>query len=639
MKGLKIFFITIIAIILLTILGVFIFVKVFDINKYLPQINRQIGQTIGRKVNIEQVNLDFNLMKGISLDLKSLTTSDDALFSNKNFLEIDKIHVGLDVWTLISKREIHATNITIVSPKIFLIRSAQGQINAQTLAPTASNGSLATGSTTGPKTNATIPAAALPVLLVKSISIEHAQVSFEDQNPPIPLHILIPNIEAKIDDFSLTEPFSFTIGINAWSKGLKNVNIGGYCRLNLSNTRAQITDLELTSDLSQWDWNKVKAITPTLKNIPVWPQETRGNVLVKVPTLNVSAKGIGQVSANLVLSGGYIKLKEILSPIDNISVQIESDLNNLSMKQLQAHIGSGEIEGKSDIKNLLTSAEYSFQLQSKGVKIEELLDEKAWATNIKGAITGQFTGSGQGFKPEEMLNNIKGQGEFNLSDAKIEKLNILKTILDKLNFIPGLGIYLEGSLPSNVKDKLDTDTTILDKAQTKIKVENKIISVDGGQVESKIFSIAAQGSINFDLATNINVKTYLASDLSAALVKSAKPLQGLLDEQNRLYIPGEVVGKYPSIMYRPQVDYITKKVVTSEGTQQIGQQLQKVLDKNPQVQNILNAVLGGGQNQEGASDNSSNSPVDQPANTDGQAQPQEKPSKKLINNLLKSILR
>jgi len=592
----------IVVVFFLILIVLFIFLKFFNVDKYLPQITQQISQSLGRVVNIDHANLGLGF-NGLSLDLKKISMSDNSHFSTTHLLEVEKVHLGLDWVALVLQREIHVIDVIVDSAHVSIVRLADGQINVQTLGqlsnPDANSKITLTQAPVTSSANTT-PAMVLPVISVKSLLLEHAQISFEDRNPQMPMHILVEDIKAQINNFSLTQPFDFNVGFNVFSKGTKNIDINGHCRLDLNKTNVNISDLNIKTDLSQLDWSKIKAISPALENLPV----IKGIFSIEIPQLNLSSKGMDALSFKVFLK------------------------QNL-----------GEIVLSSETHGLLTIPVYSFQLQSKDIKVDEVVDEDNWPIVLKGTLVGQFSGSGESFSSTQMLNNLKGQGEFNLNDAKIEKLNILKIILDKINFIPGLGNILQGALPAAIKDKLDTDTTVLNKAHTKLKMENQIISVDDTQIESNVFSITAQGTVGFDLATNMDVKTYLASDVSSALVKSAKPLQGLLDDQNRLYIPGKVSGKIPSIAYQPQIDYITKKVATSEGAEQINKQLQKVLDKNPAVKSIFNAVFGDKKSQDGSDNASTDSSTSSSTSTDNQNQTQEEPSKKLINNVLKGIFR
>ncbi|MBI3602096.1 MAG: AsmA family protein [Candidatus Omnitrophica bacterium] len=490
--------------------GFFVFLKTFDADQYLPPITQHIAQAIHRRVSIAHAALGFHFVKGLSLDLKTLTIDDDPYFSRQNFLTVDSLHLGLDLMPLLFKREIHVTHVIMTALKVSIIRSRDGQMNVQTIGRSPSTVFVSQSSKAVIPSSTLASAGALPALLVKSIFIDHARVSFEDQNPQLPVHIVIQDIEAKVNDFSFTEPFDFT----------------------------------------------------------------------------ATSAGIG----------------------------------------FKAHL-----------RDLLTAPKYDFQLQIKGMRFEDLFDESAWPVVLKGQMTGQFLGSGQSFEPQAMLNNLKGEGELALADARIEKLNILQIILNKLNIIPGLADQIEAALSSSIKDKLGSDTTVLDKAQTKVKVENKIISIQDAKCESKIFSLTAQGSLGFDLAANIDVKTYLAPDLSDDLVHSVKPLKGLLDDQKRLLIPGRVSGQGSSMGYQLDVAYITKKVALSEGVEQINGQLEKVLNKNPTVKNILNAVLGGQSQPDHTEADNPDSSESQPANTEDQTQ--EQPTKKLLNNILNNILR
>jgi uncharacterized protein involved in outer membrane biogenesis len=559
MKALKIIFFSVIALIVLTVLGIFIFVKTFNVNKYLPQITQQAGQAINRKVNIDHANLTLDL-RGLSLALKGITIIDDPQFGPNNFLSLSTADVGLDVAALL-RRQLNITRIILDHLKISIIRSANGTINAQTLAAAASGPAaspIAANASSKPQAN---PAMALPAIFVKSLVVKHVQLSFEDQNPQAPLNLAVSDGDININDFSLNGPFDFTINLNVAAKTGNNIAMTGHCALDAAKSAVHVTDIHIKSDLNQWDWEKVKAITPALASLPVASQ-IKGDLALDIPQLNVSSTG----------------------------------LQNLSVS-LQMHAGSGEINAQVTVHGISTSPIYDFHITSKSVKIEELLDQSKTPAQIEGELNADFSGTGQSFEPQSMLTNLKGEGNTSLNNGKIEKLNILKTILGKLDFIPGLGGILqnaiETSLPSNIKSELDTDTTELTKAEGKIKVENKTINLEDAQLESKLFSINAQGTVDFDLNTNINVKTYLASDLSGALTQKAKPLQSLLDEQNRLYLPGSVSGKAPSsIAYHLQTDYVTKKVTVFEGSQQ----LQKVFSKNPQIGNILNTLLGTPQN-------------------------------------------
>jgi len=594
MKVLKIILFSFAALIVLVVLVAMIFIKTFDVNKYLPQITQQAGLTINRKVTIGHANLDLSI-KGFALQLNGITISDDPQFSHENFLTLDSAYVGLDVKELLLKRSVNITQITVTNPKISIIRLPNGQLNVQTMTPAAKPqaptvAQAASTASSAPQAQAN-PAAALPAIFVKSILVSHMQISYEDKNTQMPLAVTIPDGYITIDNFSLNSPFIFVVGLNAWADAKDNIIISGHCSLDLASTAVKVSNLQIKSDLSQLDLQKIKSITPMLQNIPTWPEKLAGDLSIVVPELNASAKGLQGLSLQISLSNGSVKLKELLSPVDHISLQAESDLANFTLKQMELHVGAGEIDAQANVHGITTSPAYDFRITSKSVKVEELVDQSKAPAELHGEINADFSGTGTSFDPQAMLANLKGDGNFSLNNGTIEKLNILKTILGKLDVIPGLGAILqnalETSLPANIEAELNTDTTQLTRAEGKIHVENKVINLQNADLESKLFTITAQGTVDFDLNTKIDVKTYLAQDLSAAMTQKAKPLQTLLDDQNRVYLPGTVSGKAPSIGYHLQTDYVTKKVAVFEGSQQ----LQKVFSKNPEVANLLNSLL------------------------------------------------
>jgi hypothetical protein len=635
MKTIKIIVISLLGLVVVVFIGALIFIKTLDVNKYLPQITQQISHAINRPVTIDHLDLGLSLTRGLSLGLKDLTIKDDVNFSSKDFLSIKEASLGLDLMPLLLQRQVHITKVVISYPHIAIIRSSEGKINAQTMVPeqpvVASSGA---SSPANPPAESQANSVTLPEVSIKSILIEHGDVSFEDKNAQMPLHVGINDIDAQINNFSLTEAFDFVVHVNAWGKSQKNIDVTGNCALDLSNNAAHITHLKITSDLSQWDWAQVKTITPMLANLPVWPQEIKGKFLTEIPELKASAKGLDKLSLNATLSDGYVKLKELLNPIKDINIQVDSDLTNANLKSLKAIAGAGEINAQGHVQGLLAPAPtYDFQFEVKGVNIDELLDESAWPAVLKGAATGQLSGSGESFQPDAMMKALKADGSFSLANAKIEKLNILQTILGKLSMIPGLADQVEAALSSTIKDKLNSDTTILDKAEARIKVADKVIAIESADIESKVFSINAQGTVGLDMITAIDLKFYLASDLSAALIKSAKPLSGLLDDQQRLYIPGKITGKVPSVGYQPDMSYISKKAITAEGADQLNKQLNKVFKKNPEVGNLLNGLLGG-QKQDNSTTNSETQ-----SNTEQQQNQQGDSTKKLINNVFDKFLR
>ncbi|MDO8675441.1 MAG: AsmA-like C-terminal region-containing protein [Candidatus Omnitrophota bacterium] len=184
-------------------------------------------------------------------------------------------------------------------------------------------------------------------------------------------------------------------------------------------------------------------------------------------------------------------------------------------------------------------------------------------------------------------------GEAFFTDGRLENFNVLKAVLGRINVIPGLGEQIEGLLSETLREKLGGDTTALDRVRVKFTLRQGQILIDDAVVQSPLFEAGIKGTAGFDGNVSMDVSFYAAKDLSQEITRFITPLQGILDQDGRLYVPGKLIGQAPKVRYVPNAGYLAKKIVTGEGIKQISQQLEKVLDKNPEVKEILNSVLNG----------------------------------------------
>ncbi len=184
-------------------------------------------------------------------------------------------------------------------------------------------------------------------------------------------------------------------------------------------------------------------------------------------------------------------------------------------------------------------------------------------------------------------------GEAFFAAGRLENFNVLKIVLGRINVIPGLGEQIEGLLSEKLRSRLGSETTVLDQVRVKFTVKGRQVSIDDAIVQSPLFEAGIKGTAGFDGTVSMDVSFYVAEDLSQELVRSITPLQGILGQDGRLYVPGKLTGQAPKFRYIPDANYLAKKIVTSEGVKQISDQLDKVLKKNPEVKEILNNVLNG----------------------------------------------
>lgn len=213
-----------------------------------------------------------------------------------------------------------------------------------------------------------------------------------------------------------------------------------------------------------------------------------------------------------------------------------------------------------------------------GLKVEEIFVFEQMPVKVKGKAGGDITLSGTGFEPKALMKSLKGQGQMALSDAVIEHLDILKTML---------GSTLGAMLGAGITDELGGDSTALEKAEAKFSIADEVVSIDELLASAKTFDLNAKGTVGFDMKTDIAVAMLVSQDLSAQLGKKVKVIQQLYDENKRIKVSGQVTGAIPNVKFSPSQE--TRDAASNAIIEQGNKALEKVIEKNPALGQILNS--------------------------------------------------
>lgn len=139
----------------------------------------------------------------------------------------------------------------------------------------------------------------------------------------------------------------------------------------------------------------------------------------------------------------------------------------------------------------------------------------------------------------------------------------------------------------------------MEKAIAKFSIADEIVNVEDALAQTKAFDINAKGTIGFNMSVDIAVTALMTQDLSTDVAAKVPPLGYLRDENQRIKITGQLTGTAPKVKFIPSAD--VKNAAQSAIVEEGSKQLQKVFQKNPEVGDLLNAVLGAAQKQEGDS--------------------------------------
>ncbi len=177
-------------------------------DNYRPRIQTMLSDATGRQVTLG--HLSFSLFTG-SLTADQLSIADDPAFSQQPFVQAKQIHIGIEVGPLLFHKQILIHSITIDTPKINLI---QNQANVWNYASLGNSSKRANK----PETQSSMPNLSIGVLEVKD-----GQVTVTDLGAPTPPRV-IQNVQAKISDFSLTTPFTYSLSASFPGNGTVSVS-------------------------------------------------------------------------------------------------------------------------------------------------------------------------------------------------------------------------------------------------------------------------------------------------------------------------------------------------------------------------------------------------------------------------------
>lgn len=184
-----------IAAIVAAIVVLLVIIVPFFINAdtFRPEVESELSSALGRKVTLGHLSL--SLITG-SLVADQIAIADDPAFSSTPFFVAQSLHIGVDLGSLLFKRQVHITQLTVDAPQVHLISGQKGLWNYSTLG--GSGGSSSGGSS---------DASNLSIGVVK-ITGGTVQVSSQSQASPA---ISYRQVDATVHDLSLTTPMPFDL--------------------------------------------------------------------------------------------------------------------------------------------------------------------------------------------------------------------------------------------------------------------------------------------------------------------------------------------------------------------------------------------------------------------------------------------
>ncbi len=223
-------------------------------------------------------------------------------------------------------------------------------------------------------------------------------------------------------------------------------------------------------------------------------------------------------------------------------------------------------------------------LQRVALRLDELPLERLLPSaapeqpQLRGLLTMMLQAQTVTLDPAQLTRTLSANGHVKLTQPIIAHLNILRTVFERLSMIPGLTQTLEARLPQEYQAKLWAKDTQFSPIDLPIQIDHGVLRLDHLQVATDTLQLHGEGTVGLDGTIQIRSILQIEPALSAAIVRSMKELQPLMNANSELEIPAMIQGQAPHVTVLPDVHYVTSKVVVTTAVSV----LQRLLEKRGQ---------------------------------------------------------
>ncbi len=520
MKIIKILLIAFLVLVAILAIGIFVFIKSFDINQYKSQMTRSLSKALGREVTVKKLGFNISVESGITMDVNGLVVpSQSVAKSNQNIdysFEIPTIRLNIDLRELLARKEIVISHVHVVNGTVMLM--------------------------------------------------------FPGTHPTMRIPLL--NLDVQIFDLSLTKAFSVKFLCSLWSEK-NNISADGLMRIDAKNKKVFLEKGRLAIDLTELSFDRLKETIPALQAMDI-DGPLQGKVSMSMDQMVAGERGLIVLSAKGELNDGQVKLKAIAAPIKNIFARFDVSESMINLRQLSMSLGSGTIEGKGDYS---TTKKIHADVEFKKIPLSAILPRSKMPVEMIGEIEGKFTGATM----EESDPSFLGNGTWEVKNAKLLNVNVLKIILDKIALVPNLeGVdvsqEIDKKITEHYREKLRQPDTNFKKIALETQIRSGRLLINKAMIEADEFRVLAEGSLDFAQNLDWDMTAYIPEDLASIIVLSVAPLADLLDEQRELRVPFKHYnGLLSHAKIYPDMQYLGKKIMMGTGKSELKKVIFKAL--------------------------------------------------------------
>ena len=432
------------------------FYIMFPQSKIKSMAQNYVRENYKREITFDRVYLTL-----IGIKIINLKVSEENTFENGNFIEAKQVVLKADILPLL-RGKIKIKKLILDGIKVNIIKDTDGKFNFDSF--------LTQGTTTEKQENKQNTEGEETIsafdLIADIISLQNSSFTYLDKETN--MHFGIDNLNLTIQNFSLTDLFTFTLNLDTNLKmgditvDPLSINLGAQANLaglNLKNAYINIMPLTLAYKTAKISYEG------KIQNF-------------ENPVLALEGKLDG-ISGKIINSIKPMDLPDFALPTINLLLKAELDLDNskATVNQADIKLGTSYINNIASIdfssQDLAYKADTRFNIVLTDIyeSAKEMLKEIAPVGNIGGYLNTFSKKSGPEMKGKIMITDVGGliagkelkglNGEITISSLKDIKTNIITGSYDESNFKTSLA-YTQPVKTMNINFMLDLDKFTLD---------------------------------------------------------------------------------------------------------------------------------------------------------------------------------
>lgn len=541
----------------------------FSEEKIIALVKPEIEKATKRKIQIQ--GAEFSLLKGFVIKGLSIKEVD----GKRDFASLKEFSISYELWPLLEKK-IKINSVSIIDPKINIIRYKDGTFNYETLIPKGVPGEKAPSKEKTPVPTGEKVAIPLAITL-NNVSISNAHVMFTDEMGELPdseaqidlntnlnispggainyagkmaifakasLGRLPSKIESKIQFNTSMIRFKGDVWLDEWLVKLDG-SVKGYTK------RPEIA-LDISSKKLDLDAILLK-IEPFLNKSRASTQmgSVQGSSVSRVSEGHTPPPIIIPPIAKTIEATGRAKIEELIYsnlPINNVEVNYQLKDGRLTVEKKIGDLSGGKLHSNIEVQLKDDALPFKGDLTIDKVELSGLMH--LFAPKLVGVVSGdistQFTFYGNALPQDALKKSLVLKGTYGLQGGKIMRNPITIAISRLLNMKE-----LEEPSFRSVDGNID-----LEKGWVVFK---SIYS------SKDINALVERGRVSLDGKLDVPLVIKLSKELSQKLVARKGVLKVLINEQGIAELPITLKGTYnqpiPTLNMKKAKDQLIKGVI------------------------------------------------------------------------------